>query len=484
MAAHSILRPVTKTRHGLSPVRSFGLAAALLAAALTAVVRAHDIPNDVTVQTFLKPEGHRLRLLVRVPLQAMRDMDYPKPRSTRGDLLDLSRADQTLRDAATLWISDFLDVYENDTRLPKPRVESVRAALPSDRSFTSYDEALAHLAAPPLPPETEFIWSQGLLDVTFEYPIGSDRSSFSFEPRLARLGLRTLVVLRFLPPGRPTRSFEFYGDPGFVRLDPTTLQAASRFATLGFFRILDGWDHLLFLVCLVLPFRRVRSLAVVVVAFTIAHSMTLIASAYHLAPDALWFPPLVATLIAASIIYMAVDDILFAAASAPAGSASPAPSAKFIERRWLATFGFGLAHGFSFGFALPPTLQFAGSHVLPSVLSFNLGIEAGQLLVVAVLVAAIQVMFRFLVADALGTIVVSALVGHTAWHWFDDRFAVLRRFRFEWPVVDAAFLASAMRWAMLAVIAAGLYWLIFGVLRAAPTSDDRGEPLRGAADRS
>src|SRR5207253_396749 len=55
---------------------------------------AHDIPNDVTVQAFLKPEGKTLRLLVRVPLLAMRDMDYPKRRgATSADLVDLSRAD-------------------------------------------------------------------------------------------------------------------------------------------------------------------------------------------------------------------------------------------------------------------------------------------------------------------------------------------------------------------------------------------------------
>ena len=42
---------------------------------------------------------------------------------------------------------------------------------------------------------------------------------------------------------------------------------------------------------------------------------------------------------------------------------------------------------------------------------------------------------------------------------------MLRQFRFEWPVFDAAFLASALRWMMLVVVAAGLYWLVFGVLR-------------------
>jgi len=72
-----------------------------------------------------------------------------------------------------------------------------------------------------------------------------------------------------------------------VQLDPRWHQAALQFVKLGFFHILDGTDHLLFLVCLVIPFRRFRSLVAVVTAFTVAHSITLIASAYNLAPDAL-----------------------------------------------------------------------------------------------------------------------------------------------------------------------------------------------------
>ena len=68
---------------------------------------------------------------------------------------------------------------------------AVRASLQSDKSFASYDEALAHLTGPRLPAQTEFFWSQGLLDVLFEYPIQSDQSRFSIQPRLARLGLRT-----------------------------------------------------------------------------------------------------------------------------------------------------------------------------------------------------------------------------------------------------------------------------------------------------
>ena len=471
-----------------------------------AVPAGHEIPNDVTVQTFVKPEGQRLRFMVRVPLSAMRDMDYPKPRgATTADLMDLGRAESTLRDAATLWISDYLELYENDERLPSPAVVSVRAALPSDKSFASYEDALAHLTGPPLPSETEFSWSQGLLDVLFEYPIQSDRSRFSIRPKLARLGIRTLTVLRFLPPGGAVRGFEFYGDPGLVQLDPRWHQAALQFVKLGFFHILDGTDHLLFLACLVIPFRRIRSLVAVVTAFTVAHSMTLIASAYNFAPDALWFPPLIETLIATSIVYMALENIVFAsretdgAEGTRPSSVEVAPSmvggrepqgrlehsrgatgsgrglmaslsnqAGFarlsLKRRWLVTFGFGLVHGFGFSFALRQTLQFAGSHLLTSLLSFNIGVELGQLLVLVLLIPALDLLFRFVVPERMGTILLSALVAHTSWHWLTERADVLRQFRFTWPALDAAFLASAMRWMMLMVVAAGLYWLVFGVL--------------------
>jgi hypothetical protein len=130
------------------------------------------------------------------------------------------------------------------------------------------------------------------------------------------------------------------------------------------------------------------------------------------------------------------------------------------------TFGFGLVHGFGFSFALRQTLQFAGSHLLTSLLSFNIGVELGQLLVLVLLIPAFDLLFRYVVAERLGTIILSTMVAHTAWHWMNERFGVLRQFRFEWPVIDAAFLAGALRWLMLLVIAAGLYWLVFGVLRA------------------
>ena len=88
--------------------------------------------------------------------------------------------------------------------------------------------------------------------------------------------------MRFLPPDGAVRAFEYTGDPGLVRLDPRWHQSALRFVRLGFEHILDGIDHLLFLFCLVIPFRRFGQLVLIVTSFTVAHSITLIASAFEL----------------------------------------------------------------------------------------------------------------------------------------------------------------------------------------------------------
>lgn len=415
-------------------------------AAFPAGSPAHEIPNDITIQAFVKPEGQRLRLLVRVPLGAMRDMAFPL---YGPGYLDLARADAELRNAAMLWIGNEVAVYENGARLAKPEVVAVRASIPSDRSFGSYDDALAHVTGPRLPDHTPLYWQQALFDVLLEYPIQSDRSQFSIHPGFERLALQVVTVLRFLPPGGAVRVFEYAGDPGLITLDPRWHQAALRFVALGFSHILDGIDHLLFLLCLVIPFRRFRALIVIVTAFTVAHSITLIASAFGLAPDALWFPPLIETLIAASIVYMALENIVGAN----------------LHRRWMITFGFGLVHGFGFSFALRETLQFGGSHLLTSLLAFNVGVELGQLLVLAVLVPALEVVYRFIVKERLGTIILSALVTHTGWHWMTDRAVILRQYEFRWPAFDGTLLVNGIGWLMLVLAVAGLSWLVLGMLR-------------------
>jgi HupE/UreJ protein len=168
----------------------------------------------------------------------------------------------------------------------------------------------------------------------------------------------------------------------------------------------------------------------------------LIASAFGMAPDGLWFPPLVETLIAISIVYMAFENIVGAN----------------LQRRWAVTFGFGLVHGFGFSFLLRERLQFAGDHLVMSLLAFNVGVELGQLLVLAITLPMLYVIFRYVVAERMGTIIMSALVAHTAWHWALDRGSILLGYRWpEFTLVDAVVF---LRLAMVVVGAAFLMWLL------------------------
>jgi hypothetical protein len=447
---------------------------------------AHDIPRDVTVQAFAKPEGQRFRLLVRVPLKAIMDIEFPRKER---DFVDMERVDQSLRDAAMIWLARKIELYEENSLVPDPTILSTRMALESDRSFESYEQALAHVTGPALGNDVSIFWEQGLLDVLFEYPIRSDQSHFSVHMAFDRLGIRVVTALRFMPPSGVVRPYELEGDAGLIPLDPRWQQAVLRFVNLGFFHILDGTDHLLFLFCLVIPFRRIWTLVPIVTSFTVAHSITLIASAYNYAPGALWFPPLIETLIAMSIVYMALENIVLRSTDS-AGSSSGQVVRRSTDsvgvsagmaaiatphRRWIITFLFGLVHGFGFSFGLQHTMQFAGAHLLTSLLSFNLGVELGQLLVLVVMVPALGLLFRYVVAERLGTIILSALVAHTAWHWMTERYEVLQQF--PWPDITAADAATAIRWLMvLIVLAAGAYLLG----RAAAASADASDTPHGA----
>lgn len=393
---------------------------------------AHEIPTGVTVQLIVKPDRERLQLLVRAPLEAMQDQTFP---AFGAGYLDVANADRALRNAALVWLANDIELYEDGERLPALTLVAARASIPSDRSFASYDAARAHVLGSPLPAGTELVWQQALLDVLFEAPIESEHGAFAVRPALERLGLRVETVIRYVAPNGVERMFRVDGAAQLIELDPSWLGAALGFVRHGFAHILDGADHLLFLLCLVIPFRRdLSALVYIVTAFTVAHSVTLIGSAYGLAPDALWFAPLVETLIAASIFYMAVENVFSAS----------------LRARWMLAFGFGLIHGFGFSFALRNTLQFAGDHVLTALLSFNVGVELGQLVVLALLVPTLVLLARF-VPERAGVIVLSVIVAHTAWHWMTDRFAALAEFPIGVGDVIAALAASGLRW-----IAAGL----------------------------
>jgi len=427
-------------------------AAALLVGGGARPLPAHEIPQRVAVRGFVRAEGTRLEVLLRVPLEAMRDVDFP----LRADAsLDLVKVRPLLQEAARLWLAEYLSLDADGIALGAPAVTAARVALPSDRGFESIGAARAGFALPPLGDETRIAWQQALLDVRLEYVLASPEARLVLRPRLAHLGVRTTSVLHIVGADGGERMLVYEGNPDRVVLDPRWYDAVTQFTVEGFRHILGGIDHLLFVICLVLPVRRWRSLVAIITAFTLAHSLTLGASALGLAPGAGWFPPLVETLIAASIVWLTLENIVL--------------PAERLEHRWMLAFGFGLIHGFGFSFALAEQLQFAGGNLLMALASFNVGVELGQLLVLAVAVPLLAWLYRVAGADRerLLTIVGSAVVAHTAWHWMSERAATLAEYRgsFGWPTLDATFALGLLRSALLAALALALALALRQILR-------------------
>lgn len=417
------------------------------------VAFADDVPLSVSVQAFVKPEGNQLSVLLRVPMDALGEIDFPK-RGVPGSLI-FSEADPTLFTAVNTYILGNIHFFEEGRPLEQYEVRNVRVSLPSDRSFGSFEDALANIQSPKLDDSVNLYWRQGLMDALITFPIESAESRFSVDSRLAILGVQTNTVIRYVLPSGAERPFNFVGNPGLVSLDPSWFQASWRFIVMGFEHILEGTDHILFLLCLVIPFRNIRALFPVITAFTVAHSITLISSLFGVVPSALWFPPLIETLIAVSIVYMAFENII--------GFKQ--------ENRWLVTFGFGLIHGFGFSFLLTESMQFAGGHLLTALLSFNVGVEFGQMLVLLIVVPLLILLFRYFVPERMGVIILSALVAHSAWHWMAERWTTLMAYDISLPVINRAFYASLTQWGILLIIAISTLWVmqnLFGRFFATP----------------
>jgi hypothetical protein len=413
---------------------------------LPALVQAHDIPSRVTVYTFVKPEGKQLTALFRVPMEAFSEISFP----LRGPgFLQFSEAEFALNDAAQVYITESVHFFENGEPLTEKELVATRVSLPSDRSFTNFESALENVLRPPLEDSANLFWRQGVLDVLVTYPIDSESSEFSVNPELGTLSNETTTVLRFLLPSGAERLFNYLGNPGLVNLDPSWFQATARFVIMGFEHILEGIDHLLFLFCLVIPLRSIRGLIPVVTSFTVAHSITLMGAAFGVAPNSLWFGPLIETLIALSIVYMAFENIIGAK----------------LEHRWIVTFGFGLVHGFGFSFLFSDTLQFAGGHLFSSLLAFNIGVELGQLLILAIAIPVLNILFKYFVNERIGSILISALIAHSAWHWMIERGDTFNQYPLQMPIFDDVFFAGAMRWGMMLIIIGAALWLMYEAFR-------------------
>lgn len=178
---------------------------------------------------------------------------------------------------------------------------------------------------------------------------------------------RTEVLMRYeLDPGVGQAWRLVPGAPSYViPADPGAWEVVRSYTLLGFEHILLGADHLLFVLSLLLLIRNTRVLIGAITAFTVAHSVTLGAAALG------WLDipgPPVEAIIALSIMFVA-SEVLHRTPGQP----------RLSERApWVVSFGFGLVHGLGFGSALSE-IGLPQSEIVLALLSFNVGVEIGQL---------------------------------------------------------------------------------------------------------
>jgi hydrogenase/urease accessory protein HupE len=220
------------------------------------------------------------------------------------------------------------------------------------------------------------------------------------------------AIARLVPQKGGTQTFRLTAQvpTATIAAAPDRWQVARDYFVIGTEHILLGWDHLLFVIALVLLVRRAWAVVKAATAFTLAHSLTLVATTLGYA--GLPAGP-VEALIALSIVFLAVEVALVLRDPERITWTRRAP--------WLVAFGFGLVHGFGFAGALAE-IGLPQGEIAAALVAFNLGVEAGQLLVIGGVLALLALLARM--GRAVETPVLRLAtygIGITGSYWLFER---------------------------------------------------------------
>jgi HupE / UreJ protein len=433
-----------------------GVGLVLCAAMVHAASR--PIPEVVNVKVFVRLENGSLDLLVRVPLAAVKDIQFP----TRGEAgyLDLEALASMLPGAADHWIAGGFDVFDHGEPVSSPEVDQPRIATISDQSFDSYQSAIDHLGAPPVAATENLFLDQVWFDMRLRYRLASEPPAIAIDPKVAGWGVRVSTDLKIVDAGGQVRSLTFEGNPGRIYLAPRWTDAGRQFLDRGTRFVRSTAPLLLFLFCLVLPFRRYRPAIPPVVAFVSTLLVGLLASTLGLTVETVWFRPLLAALEVVAILLVAFANI--------ADRVTP-------HRRTVFACCAGLIFGSSTALDLEPALQFGGSHPLVSVLAFCAGAAATLVAAAAIMIPVMSYLFSRARTERIERIIVSALAADTAWGWLTERWSQLAKIPFG-VVFETGAAAMVLRALAGLVLLAGALWFLNEWLKSSRLGDTEAVP--------
>lgn len=303
---------------------------------------------------------------------------------------------------------EYIRVYKNGEQPDFATLEEARQSFLSSQVFDSLAQGVYVGDA-----TVDIILHYTNESVVYKYSLSS-----TLDPGLPDQDETANLILDYSPSGvQIFRARGLLHEP--VVITRSVLDAVLTFIKEGVKHILEGLDHVLFVICLVLGAMHIRPLFWRVTGFTLGHSITLSIGFFGFVPTAAWFVPAVEMGIALSIIYVAVVAVL---PDLRSGSTSLWQQNKNEWSIVAVTGLIGLLHGLGFSFVLQNILQVTSPNIWQSLLAFNLGVEIGQVLIVLVAALAFYLISRFGARAAnINKYIVACLCAATGFYWVVER---------------------------------------------------------------
>ena len=364
--------------------------------AVAPTLAAHDVPSEPAVEAFIAPGPGQLLVLLRVPTVALVDAGLPR---LADGTLNASGLEPALLLVATA-VADNLEIRKSDTALARPSIRVAASPL-SDRSFSTFADAVEHFQAVRNQPIESPAETEAFIDIEMVYAVptglGGDEGFSARLDVFSSPGQAVRTVAHYVAP-TGERTVSVRRSTERVSFDPEPGEVVRQFSGRALQALFNGGDYLLLILCLVVPWRRAQDVAALFAATVIAQvAGAIVAARVPPAPLSLLSVQMVA---ASSIVIASLQNVAAA------------------RLRWVGALVvfFGGLYGLVLGDTVAGVSGFAGRHDLLAMTTFLVVLELAVLWIGSVLWLSMRWLNDRGLSDRAASILFAALVAHTAIH--------------------------------------------------------------------